>query len=241
MEERTVMRNGDEGTDSPEKTTLEDLAYGRIRAAILARKLPPGTRLAEPTLAKKINISRTPVRGALRRLASEGLVTISANHGATVTVPSLRDIENAYQVREALECLAASVAAERASKEDTARLREAEREERRCLAQGDLEGYIRINERIHLLVASLSGNRLLEQAVESAMNRTNVYLSLLDPFYELADSGDRQTWEHAIIIDAMEAGDSLWAEAAMRVHIRSSRAVMDLDLAGRKPSPVDDI
>jgi hypothetical protein len=100
------MRNGDEGTDSPEKTTLEDLAYGRIRAAILAGKLPPGTRLAEPTLAKKINISRTPVRGALRRLASEGLVTISANHGATVTVPSLRDIENAYRF-EKPRCLAA--------------------------------------------------------------------------------------------------------------------------------------
>jgi DNA-binding GntR family transcriptional regulator len=81
----------------------------------------------------------------------------------------------------------------------------------------------------------------LEQAVESAMNRTNVYLSLLDPFYELAGSGDHQTWEHALIIDALEAGDSLWAEAAMRVHIRSSRAVMDLDLAQKKPFPVDDI
>lgn len=223
------MRSEEEETSPPEKATLEDAAYGRIRAAILARKLLPGTRLAEPVLAGKIGISRTPVRGALRRLASEGLVTISANHGATVTVPSVRDIEDAYQVREALECLAASIAAGRTSREDTDRLREAEREERRCLAGRNLEGYIRVNDSIHLFVASLSGNRLLEQAVEAAMNRTNVYLSLLDPFYESVDAGGRQTWEHAIIIDALEAGESLWAEAAMRVHIRSSRAMMRPD------------
>ena len=91
--------------------TASDLVYHKLRAQIIAKKRRPGERLPEETIARELDVSRTPVREAIRRLATEGLVTLIPNAGARLANPSRREIIDTYEVREYLECLAARKAA----------------------------------------------------------------------------------------------------------------------------------
>lgn len=84
-------------------TRLADAAYEQISAAMLAGDFPPGTRLVMDTLAKQLDISRTPVRDALLRLEREGVIVPTGRRGYIVREASTREIENLYQAREAIE------------------------------------------------------------------------------------------------------------------------------------------
>jgi len=207
---------------------LEDLAYKRIRSAILARTLGPGARLAEPTLARMIDMSRTPVRGALRRLAAEGFVTITPNQGAVVSTPSAKDIRDAYVTREPLEALAARLAVDSATEANLDRLRAAAEKEVQTLRERNLSEYIEANNDFHLAVADMSGNKPLHSAIQGCLSLTNVCLAFFDPFYDVRVEESRSNWEHRLLIEALQARDPSWAEAAMRVHIRSSFAYLDI-------------
>lgn len=207
---------------------LEDLAYNRIRSAILERSLGPGARLAEPTLARMIDMSRTPIRGALRRLAAEGLVAITPNQGAVVSTPSAKDIRDAYVTREPLEALAAGLAVHSADAADLRRLRDAAEREARALGKRNLSEYIEANNDFHLTVAAMSNNKPLQSAIQGCLGLTNVCLAIFDPFYDVEVEESRSNWEHRLIVEALQAGDPSWAEAAMRVHIRSSFAYLDI-------------
>jgi DNA-binding GntR family transcriptional regulator len=207
---------------------LEDLAYKRIRSAILARTLGPGARLAEPTLARMIDMSRTPVRGALRRLAAEGFVTITPNQGAVVSTPSAKDIRDAYVTREPLEALAARLAVDSATEANLDRLRTAAEKEVQTLRDRNLSEYIEANNDFHLAVADMSGNKPLQSAIQGCLALTNVCLAFFDPFYDVQVEESRSNWEHRLLIEALQARDPSWAEAAMRVHIRSSFAYLDI-------------
>ncbi len=207
---------------------LEDIAYRKIRSAILARTLQPGARLAEPVLARMTGMSRTPIRGALRRLAAEGLVGITPNQGAVVSAPSAKDIRDAYITREPLEALAARLAAENAEEAAVLRLKEAAEKEVRTLRERNLSEYIEANNEFHLTVASMSGNKPLGSAIQNCLTLTNVCLAFFDPFYDVQVEESRSNWEHRLLIEALQARDPSWAEAAMRVHIRSSFAYLDI-------------
>ena len=207
---------------------LEDIAYRKIRSAILARSLGPGARLAEPTLARMIDMSRTPVRGALRRLAAEGLVAITPNQGAVVSTPSAKDIRDAYVTREPLEALAARLAVESVTEGSLERLRTASEREIRTLRERNLSEYIEANNDFHLTVAGMSGNKPLQASIQNCLTLTNVCLAFFDPFYDVEVDESRSNWEHRLLIEALQARDPSWAEAAMRVHIRSSFAYLDI-------------
>ena len=211
-----------------QRGNLEDLAYRKIRSAILARTLAPGARLAEPVLAKMTEMSRTPIRAALRRLAAEGLVTITPNPGAVVSTPSERDIRDAYITREPLEALAAPLAVDSVSGENLSLLAKAADRETRTLRERNLSEYIEANNDFHLAVAEMSKNKPLQAAIQSCLTLTNVGLAFFDPFYDVQVEESRSNWEHRLLIEALQARDPSWAEAAMRVHIRSSFAYLDI-------------
>src|SRR5688572_30061093 len=92
-------------------TSTQDLA-DKIAAAIRSGDYPPGSRLPQETLAERFQVSRTPIREALRLLEARGVLELIPNQGAVVRVPALRDIREGYQVRAELEGLAAELAAE---------------------------------------------------------------------------------------------------------------------------------
>ena len=212
-----------------EQNNAETLAYEGVIRLILEGRIPPGFPLVEQQVAEELGLSRTPVRNALRRLAAEGLAVVTPRQGAAVAVPSPKDIRDAYLTREALESLAARLACDAVTESFLAGLRDAADRELSTLKDRSLGDYIEANNDFHLLVARGADNRPLEGAIRRCLALTNVYLSLYDPFYEAQAEDLRSQWEHRILIDALANRDPLWAEAAMRAHIRSSFATLDMD------------
>ena len=109
--------------------SLEEMVYQRLEQEILSGELQRGEALGEIALAKRLGVSRTPIRGALHRLSEEGLVEISPNRGASVLGINIDDLVDIYTLRERVEGLASALAATRITDEELARLTEAVDEE----------------------------------------------------------------------------------------------------------------
>lgn len=208
---------------------LEEIAYEHIRRAILVREVTAGTRLSEPAIAQSLDISRTPVRNALRRLAAEGLVSLNANQGAQVAEPSVRQVDETYQLRELLEPAAAALACRNVTGEIISELEGMLAEEVEAFNVKDLWRYMEVNDAFHLRIAGLSGNSILARAIKTHISMTNVFLSLLDPFYSISEKEMHSFPEHRMLVDYLALGDPERVRAAMLIHIRASRACISLD------------
>src|SRR5699024_8751411 len=88
------------------KTSIHQFVYNKLKDAILTRRLAPGVQLVENTLSRQLNVSRTPIRTAIKQLSDEGLAEIIPNKGAYVINPSIEEIHQAYELRKDLEILA---------------------------------------------------------------------------------------------------------------------------------------
>lgn len=198
-------------------TTSADYAYQELRLRIITKQLKPGQRLPEVSLAKQLGVSRTPVREALRRLHSEGLVLIIPNSGARLAAPTISEIEETFVVREQLECLAISLAAKKITDRYLRRLEEALVEEARAIEAKDLETYLEVNEAFHRAIGDASGNKVISEYVEKILARTNAYIVFFDPFQydETAPSVD----SHRKILQALRAGDGDEAVSLMKEHL----------------------
>src|SRR5947208_9953160 len=120
-----------------ENLTLWQRVYDHLRSEILAGRLEPNAELAEVALSEQLGVSRGPIREAIGRLASEGLVTVRPRRGAVVRSLSKEEFLEAYQVREALEWMAVRLAVPRLTNEDLARLDELNGEMARHAEQAD--------------------------------------------------------------------------------------------------------
>lgn len=210
------------------KGNVEDQTYEFLRKAILSRKVLPGTRLSEPAIARKLNISRTPVRGAIKKLVAEGLVTRRPNQGATVAKPTHKDVDDVYFMRFLLEPQAARLACRHATKKDLYHLQCIMEEAEEAFLHRNLDTYLAANEEVHVHIAALSGNAYLEQSIRNFLALTGVFLVLYDPFYEMKDD-DRTAMDERAIVEAIASGDEDRAEAAMRSHIQASWDLLDVD------------
>lgn len=208
--------------------TVEDQTYEFLRKAILTRKILPGTRLSEPVIARKLTISRTPVRGAIKRLVAEGLVTRRPNQGAVVAKPTKKDIDDVYFMRLILEPQAARLACRNATKKDLFHLQGLMHESEKAFHNRDLDHYISSNEAVHTNIAALSGNRYLEQSVRNFLALTDVFLALYDPFYEMKED-DRTAMDERTIVEAIASGEEDRAEETMRRHIKASWDLLDVE------------
>lgn len=201
-------------------TTSADYVYQDLRHRIITKQLQPGQRLPEVNIAVQMGVSRTPVREALRRLASEGLVSIIPNSGARLASPTQKEMENAYVLREHLECLAIRLAAERITERQLRRLEDSVLEEERAFYEKNMELYLEVNENFHRAIAEASGNRILAEYVENILARTNVYIVFYDPFYNIETNPSIP--QHRAIIGALSEKSPEKAEALMREHLRFS-------------------
>ncbi|MEF2549759.1 GntR family transcriptional regulator [Aurantimonas sp. A2-1-M11] len=213
------------------KQRTVDRVYEDIRADIIRGRHPPGTRLTEEMLAERYQVSRTPVRAALHKLASDGFVDMIPRIGAVVKTRSQAEIAEIYGVRALLEGTAAGLAATRRSDADLAELtRLAEDMERNVAEGGQIEILSRLNREFHHVIAAASGNRTLEEAVLRLMG-----IGLLIHTYGSFRGPDirRSLAEHRVLIDALTARDGEWATAVMRSHMLATRTalltVMDPD------------
>jgi DNA-binding GntR family transcriptional regulator len=204
-----------------------------IRAAIAEGEFVPNQRLVEADLSERFGASRAAVRTALVQLSSEGLVERVQNRGARVRAVSLAEAIEITEVRMALEGLCAAKAAQRLTDDDRDRLREIGEAMRAAVTSGDLLGYSELNRRLHGLVRALAG-QATAGAILERLRGQNVRHQ-----FQLAMHPGRPAVslpQHLEIIEALCAGDSDAAEAAMRRHIRSVIDTLPEVEAGR-PRP----
>ncbi|MEZ5174967.1 MAG: GntR family transcriptional regulator [Acidimicrobiia bacterium] len=203
---------------------LHEVAAERIRAAILNGTLYPGERLVEDRLAQELNVSRHPIREALRTLQLEGFVDIEPRRGATVSRVSTEEASELFEVLMALDGLAARSAASAIGPEILAQIdtiladATAILDASTSLSQSDLAELADLNLRFHTLITRAGGNRqLLDtmtplrdriQWIQTAVNRRRPELS----------------WsEHRSIREAIGSGDGDRAESLARAHIEAAR------------------
>jgi DNA-binding GntR family transcriptional regulator len=199
-----------------------DAVTDALREAILDGVLAPSTWLREDELAGALEVSRTPVREALRRLAVEGLAVKTAHHGTVVAPLSIEDVLALYVVREDLEGLAARLAAVRCPAGLVQRLDEVGSQMRGAAQQEDTDGLARLNLLWHRVVREAAANTYLDRflgQVEHAVRRL--------PTSTFAQHGRAAEVlaEHDAVTRAIEARDGDAAERAAKAHMHRAREI----------------
>ena len=187
-----------------------------LRERIFRQELKPGSWIDELKLAEEYGISRTPLREALKVLATEGLVTMKLRRGAYVTEVSERDLAEVYHLLAVLESDAAAVAAERASAQQMRELQDLHH--RLAAASGEREEFFRLNEAFHRKLLAVADNGWREHMVADLRK-----VMKLTRHHSLLKAGriEESLAEHAAIMQALERRDPLEAGARMREHFRN--------------------
>jgi DNA-binding GntR family transcriptional regulator len=201
-----------------DRTSLHFRVADILRDKITYGELAPGMRLTERVLCEELNVSRTPLREALKTLASEGLVELLQNRGAMVTPMTLADTAQTFEVLSVLEGLSGELACARADEAAVAGLRQLHEEMRACHDAGDREGYFELNQAIHARLFLLAGNPVLA----STHDKLNLRLRRARYFANVSQSRwDSAMAEHEQIIAALEARNGKRLRALLEEHIRN--------------------
>jgi DNA-binding GntR family transcriptional regulator len=197
---------------------LMEVVATELRRWILNFELPPGTHLAENQLAKRLGVSRNPVREAIRILATEGFIEISPRRGAFVAHLDQSDAENLFDVRLVLEPLGARLAARHRSPEGTCTLRNSIEHARLAMEAGRLDEVASLNTEFHIRLVEMSGNPYLISITSQTIQRAQWV------YRQNAATRAPHSWsEHAGLMEAIEVGDEELAEAEARRHVAVAR------------------
>ncbi|MDY7115740.1 GntR family transcriptional regulator [Halomonas sp. SSL-5] len=218
------MKPAEVETSTPEVRTLAERVFQQLQDAIVRGEIAPGSKITEPGLSRTYGISRGPLREAMRRLEAHRLIERVPHVGARVVKLSMKELLELFDVREALESMAARLAAEHMTAEEIAGLREVlsmhERQadlkkgEAYFQREGDLDFHYRIVQGSH--------NRML---VTMLCDDLYYLVRLYRTQFSASGSRPQRAFvEHHRIVDAIEAGDAELAELLMRRHVSASRA-----------------
>jgi DNA-binding GntR family transcriptional regulator len=196
-----------------------------ITAAIVERRLMPGTKLAEQKLADIFKVSRTIVRQALNRLSRDKLVTLEPARGAHVTQPSVEEARQVFEVREMLETAMVRRLAAGITPGQVKALRAHLLEEQAAVQRVDVPGRTRLLADFHALLAGMLGNDTLAQLLAELLSRC----SLISLMYQSAHSAEHSFEEHVAIVDALERRDLRAAQRLMAAHLNNVERNLQLD------------
>jgi DNA-binding GntR family transcriptional regulator len=193
-----------------------DTIYRALRQAIIEQALEPGAKLPEDAIGERFGVSRTIVRHALGRLASEGLAELKLNRGAFVASPSLEEARDVYELRILVERLVVERLAGALTKADLGRLlKHVQAEEE---ARGTAEPRsIRLATEFHIVLADITGSTTLSHYVSQLASRCGLILAL----HGRPHSSDCAVSEHREVIAALVEGDRAMAASVMEKHLRS--------------------
>lgn len=197
----------------------------KVRRAVLMQRLPPGTRLPEVTLGEVFGVSRSVVRKALTRLASEHVVDQRPNQVARVRAPSIEETRETFAARRLVEGEVAALLAGRLDAASHARLAAEARGEVEAHGRDDEPARIEHSLAIHHLLAEHSPNRVLGAMLTDLILRTSIVIALYKR-PNLAScflEGD-----HAALLAALEQGDAEAAREGIQRHLESLEALLDL-------------
>ncbi|MCL5965742.1 MAG: GntR family transcriptional regulator [Deltaproteobacteria bacterium] len=159
--------------------TLREKIVETVRQAIINGQLPPGTRVAEPDLADRFGISRTPIREAFRQLESEGFITVIPRKGAVVASFSEKDISDFYDIKMVLEGYAARCAAKNLTERDIARMESVNRQMEGASSKKDVRKVFALHNEFHDIFLAASGNEKLRSIVDNMVMQFQRFRILL--------------------------------------------------------------
>lgn len=213
--------------------TLRELALEKMRESILHHYFKPGDRLVERDLCSQLGVSRTVVREVLRHLESEGLVTILANKGPIVTETSMDEARQIYEIRAALEGMAAGECAVRADAALVSRLEDALKGIRAAYAERNMRAVLLETTGFYRALFEGAGNEIAWGIVNSLTARINHLRSLTITTENRDVEGPEQMDR---VIAAIRRGDRAAASAAAATHMANASALIQAILAAdRKP------
>ncbi len=204
----------------PPGNTRSASIYEQLRSALLSGQYLPGTWLREEQLAAEYAASRTPVREALRRLESDGLVEIVPRRGVLVVDLALEDLDEVYDIRSALETLAATRSIGRISSSELSAARAILDVARAATERGDVPGAVAANDHFHQVVYRASHSPRLWAQIAGLGDVVQRYrfASLSVPHRAAAVVS-----EHAALLQAIEQGDEHHVRQLMAEHIEHAR------------------
>lgn len=195
-----------------------------LREKILIGELAPGSRLAAPSLAKQLGVSRSPVRDAVLQLVREGLAVEVFNRGAVVHLPSRSALVSLYHAREALEGMAARLAAGAISDTVIDEL-SAVLDEHDSIDVDDFQRHIDLDSRFHRMIRDTAVSPVLAKMLEEIQGQVIVAMRSTN----LSGGVHRATADHRVILDALRRRDPDAAEAAARKHISRLGRILEED------------
>jgi DNA-binding GntR family transcriptional regulator len=222
-----------------DKATLTERVYQTLRDDILSNRLPPDTPLQEAAIASALEVSRGPVREALRRLEAEGLVSLTPRRAAVVSSLSQEEFLDAYRVREALEVLAIRLATPRLGGDDLDRLEQLHQEMLQHAARGDVDAFFNANAGFHAVFVNQSGNQKLQEVYHPLVNQMRRYRMRS---LSLRGGMQRSCQEHRAILDAVRERNGEEAARLLSDHIRVPQRILESDseLVLASPSQTQD-
>ena len=206
--------------DKPQLTgrfqTAAQFAYLHLRAMIIGGELPGGSRLNQEELASRLELSRMPIRQAIERLESEGLVTIRRSRGAVVTSLDTAGILEQFEIRGVLEGLAFKLAISAIDTKETDKL---ERQVHALeLAQSDVTNWLVLHEQFHNSLCQYARRPRLVEQIRLARLAVTPYIRL---YLATHENAELVGFEHRDLLNAARGGDPLNCERIMREHIMS--------------------
>jgi DNA-binding GntR family transcriptional regulator len=207
--------------------TLSQQVYSHLRAGILDNTYPPGSALPEEAMAASLQVSRVPVREALRRLSAEGLVVIRPRQGATVSELTSKQFLDAYQVREALEVLAVRLAVPQLTRDDLDQLDALQQAMNLAAEAHDAEVFFGLNAEFHGFLVNKANNGDLKTIYEQLIDRMRRYQR---PSLDLRGGMLQSIDEHAAILLAIREGNTDEAADLIARHIHVPQGILEEDL-----------
>jgi DNA-binding GntR family transcriptional regulator len=217
------------------RAALHEQVAQRLRQMLVENRILPGAKLNERELAQVLQVSRTPLREAIKMLAAEGLVELLPNRGAIAVSLSEADVLNTFEVMAGLEGLSGELAAQRITDEELAEIKAMQFEMMAAYTRRDLSNYYRINAQIHSAINAAAKNPVLT----ATYNQVNARLQAL----RFRSNQDGEKWkramkEHEKMIEALQARDAAAMRELLVAHLRNKCDAVIGQLRRGVPVPV---
>lgn len=205
--------------------------YQKLLRAIVEHKLEPGVRLPEDKLSEAFGISRTGIRKVLQRLAIERFVVIEPNRGAQVNEPSRKEAIDVLESRILIEPLLITDILKHWNDTQSCYFRSLVSQEHKAEHQGDLAASIQLTARFHYELARLSNNAVLAELIEQLCLRSSLVIAA----FGSKSSVNCECGSHSEIIDLLDSGELIKAQAWMVHHLELIKDSLNLDSKTKQP------
>lgn len=215
------------------RAALHDQVAQRLRQMLVEGRIAPGAKLNERELAEILEVSRTPLREAIKMLAAEGLVELLPNRGAIALCLNETDVRHTFEVMAGLEALSGELAARRITDEELAEIKAMQFEMMAAYTRRDLSNYYRINSLIHAAINAAAKNPVLTATYKQLNARLQ---ALRFRSNQDADKWERAVREHEKMIAALAARDPVAMRELLLKHLHNKRDVV-LEQSHREGNP----